>query len=171
MSYKEKLKNISTFIFDVDGVLTNGEVLVDGDRLLRSLNSKDGYAFQYASKMGYSIFAITGGNAADVKEKLIHLGFKYVFLKSSNKLQVYTDLKETFQIQDDEVLYMGDDIPDIQVMKAVHVSTCPQDAVSEVKSIASYQSPYLGGTGCARDVIEQTLKVQGKWLNDGAYTW
>jgi len=171
MSYKTKLNHINTFIFDVDGVLTDGKVYFMENEIMRALNSKDGYALQYASKMGYQIFIITGGYSEDLKKRLLDLGIKEVHLRSSNKLNIYNGLKSKYQLNDDQILYMGDDIPDIPVLKKAGVSTCPQDASIDVKEIVDYQSPFDGGKACVRDVIEQTLRVQNKWLKDEAYHW
>lgn len=170
-SYKEKLNNISTFIFDVDGVLTDGSVILYKEEVVRTLNSRDGYALQFAAGSGYRIFIITGGYSESVKERLTGLGATEVCLKSSNKIKVYEDLKSKFGFSDDEVLYMGDDIPDYQVMGQVHVATCPQNAAVEIKHISHYQSPIDGGKGCVRDVIEQTMRVQGKWFTESAFEW
>ncbi|MDP4797565.1 MAG: HAD hydrolase family protein [Crocinitomicaceae bacterium] len=170
-SYKEKLNKITTFIFDVDGVLTNGNVILFNNEMVRTFNSRDAYAIQYASKMGYEIFIITGGNSTQVKERLTELGCREVVLSSSTKLDSYTRLKSMYEFSDEEVLYMGDDIPDYEVMSQVGLATCPQDAVIEIKSICHYQSPYNGGDKCVRDVIEQTLRVQGKWFTQEAFTW
>ena len=170
-SYKERLNTVNTFIFDVDGVLTDGKIILYKGDFMRSLSSKDVYAIQYASKLGYKIFIITGGNSIDVKEALEGLGVKEVHLRSSNKLNVYEDLKKKFSLNDSEVLYMGDDIPDYKVMRTVGIATCPQDACVEIKQISHYQSPVLGGNGCVRDVIEQTLRVQGKWFTEQAFEW
>ena len=170
-SYKERLNTVNTFIFDVDGVLTDGKIILYKGDFMRSLNSKDGYALQYASKLGYKIFIITGGNSIDVKEALEGWGVKEVPLRSSNKLNVYKDLKEKHDLKDSEVLYMGDDVPDYNVMKTIGVATCPQDACVEIKQISHYQSPVFGGNGCVRDVIEQTLRVQGKWFTEQAFEW
>lgn len=170
-SYKEKLNHITTFIFDVDGVLTDGSVALHSEELIRTLNSKDGYAMQFAHKSGYRLIAITGGNSIEVKKRLTGLGFDKVILSAKNKVSEYKKVKMEFSFEDQEVLYMGDDIPDYQVMKIVGVATCPQDASPEIKSISDYQSPYLGGSKCARDVIEQTLRVQGKWFTELAFEW
>ncbi|PHR47359.1 MAG: 3-deoxy-D-manno-octulosonate 8-phosphate phosphatase [Fluviicola sp.] len=171
MSYKTKLKNIDTFIFDVDGVLTDGSVyLINGD-VCRVLNSRDGYALQYASKLSYNIFVMTGGNSVSVKKRLLDLGIKEVILKSKNKIDVYETLKQKYNFKNENVLYMGDDIPDYNVMKQVGVATCPQDAAVEIKAISDYQSPFNGGKHCVRDVIEQTLRVQGKWFGDLSHQW
>lgn len=170
-SYKEKLDKITTFIFDVDGVLTNGDVTLYKDEVVRTLNSRDGYAIQYAAKMGYSIFIITGGDSKSVEQRLLSLGATEVCLNSANKLHVYDTLKTEHGFSDEETLYMGDDIPDYHIMKLVGVPTCPQDASVEIKSISDYQSPFAGGKHCVRDVIEQTLRVQGKWFKDKAFDW
>lgn len=170
-SYKEKLPNINTFIFDVDGVMTNGDVLLFRDEYVRILSSRDGYALQYANKMGYRILVITGGKSERLKERLLNLGVTEVRLGSSNKVTVYEELKEKYKFTDDSVLYMGDDIPDYEVMKRVGVSACPQDAAVEIKHISDYQSPFLGGKHCVRDVIEQTLRVQDKWFKEEAHEW
>jgi 3-deoxy-D-manno-octulosonate 8-phosphate phosphatase (KDO 8-P phosphatase) len=171
MSYKLSLSSITTFIFDVDGVLTDGGVNLFTNEAVRSLNARDGYALQYAAKMGYAIFIISGGNSKAVKERLKGAGVKEVILQASNKVKVYEDLKIKYNFTDDQTLYMGDDIPDYNVMKMVGVATCPQDAAIEIKNIAAYQSPFKGGHHCVRDVIEQTLRVQGKWFSAEAHEW
>ncbi|HLP56001.1 MAG TPA: HAD hydrolase family protein [Fluviicola sp.] len=171
ISYKERLSPITTFVFDVDGVLTTGEVMLMNGGVIRTLNSKDGYAIQYAVKKGYRILVITGGNSQDVKDRLEGLGAQKVVLRSADKLIVYEQLKQEFGFTNEQVLYMGDDIPDIPVMKLVGVSTCPQDAAVEVKAICHYQSPLNGGRACVRDVIEQVMRLHGKWMNADAYHW
>ncbi len=170
-SYKENLHGITTFIFDVDGVLTDGSVMLLKDEVVRTLNSRDGYALQYAAKSGYRILIITGGNSPSVAHRLSSLGVTEVCLQAKNKVMVYNDLKEKYGFSDDEVLYMGDDIPDYQVMQMVRVAACPQDAAVEIKDISAYQSSVNGGKGCVRDVIEQTLRVQGKWFKETAFEW
>lgn len=171
ISYKERLPAITTILFDVDGVLTNGDVTFSNGSVMRTMNAKDGYALQYAAKKGYDIFVITGASATDVKDRLERVGVKRVLLQSTNKLAVYEELKAEFGFTDTEVLYMGDDIPDIPLLKVVGMSACPQDASPDIKAICHYQSPFNGGYGCVRDVIEQVMRVQGKWLNDDAYYW
>lgn len=158
-------------MFDVDGVLTNGDVLLLQDQIIRSLNSRDAYAIQYAVKMGYKIMIVTGGNSLDVKDRLIGLGVHEVHLSSFNKLSVYNKIKNDHQLEDEEILYMGDDIPDYQVMSEAGLAACPQDAAVEIKSISHYQSPFNGGKHCVRDVIEQTLRVQNKWFTPEAFEW
>lgn len=170
-NYKIKLNKISTFIFDVDGVFTDGKVYLINNDVVRALNSKDGYAIQYATKLGYKIFIITGGNSQQVKDRLLNLGVNEVHLAVKRKLECYDNILLRFQLSPEEVLYMGDDIPDIPVLKKVGVSTCPQDACSDVKMLVDYQSHRNGGFGCVRDVIEQTLRLQGKWLLEEAFEW
>lgn len=171
ISYKEKLTKVSTFMFDFDGVLTNGDVALFNNEVVRTLNSRDSYAIQYAAKLGYKILIITGGNSIPVKKRLLALGATEVCLSSKNKLHVYDTLKTEYELSDDEILYMGDDIPDYHVMKKVGVAACPQDAAVEIKRISDYQSPHNGGRHCVRDVIEQTLRVQEKWFKEGAFEW
>lgn len=170
-SYKEKLSKITTFMLDVDGVLTDGSVLLYNGEFIRSLNAKDAYAIQYASKIGYQIFIITGGFSTDLINKLLSLGVVEVFAKSKNKMKIYKGIKEQYAIKDEEILYIGDDIPDYHVMKKSGLAVCPSDAVIEIKTIADYHSPFGGGKGCVRDAIEQTLKVKGDWLRDEAFEW
>ncbi len=170
-SYKENLPDITTFVFDVDGVFTDGSVTLFNNEVVRTLSSRDGYAMQYAAKVGYRILIVTGGNSEPVRTRLESLGAVEVCLQSKNKLEVYERLKSEYGFTDDEVLYMGDDIPDYQVMKLVKVATCPQDAAVEIKGISHYQSPINGGKGCVRDVIEQTLRSQGKWFSETAFEW
>lgn len=170
-SYKENLPSITTFVFDVDGVFTDGSVMLLNDEVVRTLSSRDGYAMQYAAKLGYRILIVTGGNSEAVKVRLENLGATEVCLQSKNKMEVYERLKSEYNFNDEEVLYMGDDIPDYQVMKKVKVATCPQDAAVEIKGISHYQSPIDGGKGCVRDVIEQTLRSQGKWFSEAAFEW
>ena len=170
-SYKEKLNDIKTFIFDVDGVLTDGKIILYNGDLLRTLNSRDGYALQYAIKKGYQIFIITGGSSEEVKDRLEDLGVTEVRLRSKNKISVYRDLQKQYNFKSEETLYMGDDIPDYEVLKEVGMATCPQDAAVEIKAICDYQSLRNGGDHCVRDVIEQTLRVQGNWFAEDALNW
>lgn len=171
ISYKERLNHVTTFMFDIDGVLTNGDIMIFKDEIVRTLNSRDSYALQYASKLGYKIIIITGGNSNEIKERLLGLGVNEVHLASYNKLNVYNQVKLDHTLNDEEILYMGDDIPDYEVMLQAGVATCPQDASIEIKNISHYQSPFNGGRHCVRDVIEQTLRVQKKWFTDEAFEW
>lgn len=171
ISYKERLTKISTLIFDIDGVLTNGDITIFKGEMARTLNSRDAYAIQYASKSGYRILVITGGQSEDVKNRLLEIGVEEVCLSSYHKLSVYNKLKEKYKFTDEEALYMGDDIPDYEVMQQVGLASCPQDACVEIKHISHYQSPFNGGRHCVRDIIEQTLRVQGKWFGEKAFEW
>ncbi len=171
ISYKERLNAVTTFMFDVDGVLTNGDIGLTSDEMVRTINSRDGYALQYAVKMGFKIMIVTGGNSEIVKDRLLSLGIHEVHLSSFNKLNVYEDIKKRHHLSDEEILYVGDDIPDYQVMQKAGVAACPQDAAIEIKSISHYHSPFNGGKFCVRDVIEQTLRVQKKWFSQGAFEW
>ena len=163
-SYKEYLEHITTFIFDVDGVLTNGNVsiLTDG-QMLRTMSVKDGYALKVAVVSGYNICIISGGSNEGVSIRLKGLGIENVFLGAHNKIDQLNDYLTKNNIKKENVLYMGDDIPDYPVMKIIGLPCCPQDAVPEIKNISKYISHKKGGKGAARDVIEQVLKVQGKW--------
>lgn len=163
-SYKEYLEHITTFIFDVDGVLTDGSVtiLTDGE-MLRKMNIKDGYALKTAIVNGFNICIISGGSNEGVRIRLEGLGIKDVYLGAHNKIDQLNEYLAKNAIKSENVLYMGDDIPDYPVMGIVGLPCCPQDAVPEIKNISKYVSHKKGGEGAVRDVIEQVLKVQGKW--------
>ena len=171
-NYKEKLKNINTIIFDFDGVLTDGKVLVlpDGDQL-RSSNVKDGYAIQLAIKKGLNIVILSGGKSPSMEKRFENLKIKDVFIDVSNKIEVYNNYLKEKNNSPDEVLYMGDDIPDYHPMKASALAVCPADAAKEIKDISHYISHLKGGEGCARDIIEQVLKVKGEWFDEDSFVW
>lgn len=171
MNYKEGLNNVKTFIFDVDGVLTDGDVLFIGDEVVRKLNSKDAYAIQYAAKNGFDIFIITGGNPKNLVKRFEGLGVKRVYSKAHNKLETFKSLCSEYKIDPKTCLYMGDDIPDLEVLNEVLVATCPNDAAVEVKQQVHYVSPCKGGRHAVRDVIEQTMRNQGSWMKKGAVSW
>lgn len=163
-SYKEYLQHITTFIFDVDGVLTDGIITITTTgEMLRSMNVKDGYALKTALDQGFNICIISGGSNEGVRSRLKALGIKDVYLGAHNKIEQLNDYFSANNVKSENVLYMGDDIPDYPVMKVVGLPCCPQDAVPEIKSISKYISHKKGGKGAVRDVIEQVLKVQGKW--------
>lgn len=171
-NYKELLNHITTFIFDVDGVLTDGGVLLyPGEAPVRRFNSKDGFVLQLAIKKGYRIAIITGGNSEAVRERMQMLGVTDIYLGASDKLEKLEELMLMYDLKKEEVLYMGDDLPDYQVMTACGVACTPSDGAPEIKAIADYVSPKNGGHGCVRDVVEQTLKVQGNWMLDGDHVW
>jgi 3-deoxy-D-manno-octulosonate 8-phosphate phosphatase (KDO 8-P phosphatase) len=163
-NYKIHLHKIKAFAFDVDGVFTDGSLFVDNDgRFLRIYNAKDGYAVRQAIKNGYHIAIITGGAEASIEHRFTNLGVQDIFLLSENKIQEFATFCARRNINADEVLFMGDDIPDVEVMHACGIACCPADAVAEVKNAAAYISEMCGGKGCVRDVIEQVMKVQKKW--------
>jgi len=163
-SYKEYLNHITTFIFDVDGVLTDSNVLVTTTgELLRTMNIKDGFALKFAVSAGYNVAIISAGTNDGVKLRLEGLGIKDVYLGAHDKLSQFKTYLKSNNIKEENILYMGDDIADYPVMKIVGLPSCPQDAVPEIKSISKYISHKEGGKGAVRDVIEQVLKVQGKW--------
>jgi 3-deoxy-D-manno-octulosonate 8-phosphate phosphatase (KDO 8-P phosphatase) len=163
-SYKEYLEHITTFIFDVDGVLTTGNVIITtSGELLRTMNTKDGFALKTAIQAGFNVCVISGGSNDGIRKRLEGLGIKDIFLGAHNKIEQFESYLSTYNINAKNVLYMGDDIPDIPVMKLVGLPCSPQDGVQEVKAISKYVSHKKGGESCARDVIEQVLKVQGKW--------
>lgn len=166
-SYKEYLKNITTLIFDVDGVLTDGTITVTtAGEMLRTMNIKDGYALKTAIDKGFRVCVISGGTNEGVRLRLKGLGLTDIYLGSQNKVDQLNQYLEKHQIYIENVLFMGDDIPDFPVMKLVGMPCCPQDAVPEIKAISKYVSHKNGGKGAVRDVIEQVLKVQNKWNNN-----
>jgi 3-deoxy-D-manno-octulosonate 8-phosphate phosphatase (KDO 8-P phosphatase) len=163
-SYKEYLEHISTFIFDVDGVLTDGLVSVNtAGEMLRTMNIKDGYALKTAVDKGFNVCIISGGSNEGVRLRLKNLGITDIYLGASNKIDQLEDYYKRKGVKSKNVLYMGDDIPDYPVMKGIGLPCCPQDAVPEIKEISKYISHKKGGQGAVRDVIEQVLKVQDKW--------
>jgi 3-deoxy-D-manno-octulosonate 8-phosphate phosphatase (KDO 8-P phosphatase) len=163
----EKFKPITTFIFDVDGVLTNGSLLILNDgQMARQMNIRDGYALQLAIKKGYRVAIISGGTSTPVKERLEKLGVTDVFMAVENKKEKLTEYVTINNLRWDELIFMGDDIPDYVPMQLVGLACCPADAATEIKQISKYISPINGGQGCARDVIEKVLKLNGDWELD-----
>ena len=163
-NYKEILPQITTLIFDIDGVLTDGTVTVyPNGELVRKMNIKDGYAIKTAVDKGFNVAIISGGNSKSVKTRLENLGVKDIYLSTHDKVEKLYEYLDMYQLDLKNVLYMGDDIPDYPVLELVGLPTCPQDAAPEIKSVSKYISHKKGGKGAARDVIEQVLKVQGKW--------
>lgn len=169
---KSLLSGVTTFIFDYDGVMTDGTVYMDsnGDPL-RTSNVKDGYAIQLASKLGYHLAVISGAVVTNINKRLNMLGVMDVFTGVPDKVVKLDEYMKQYQLTPNQIVYMGDDIPDLRVMHRVGVPACPADAAEEVKSISAFVSDRPGGRGCVRDVIEQTLKAQGKWMTAEAYSW
>ena len=167
MNLLELFGNITTLVFDVDGVLTDGMLtILPGGVMARRMNVKDGYALQLAVKRGYKVVIISGGNSEEVADRLNKLGVAEVFMRVTDKVEVLTAFLQSHQIPWNEVLYMGDDIPDLDVMKKAGVACCPLDAVQEIKEVSAYISHLNGGYGCGRDVIEKVLKLRGHWNDD-----
>jgi 3-deoxy-D-manno-octulosonate 8-phosphate phosphatase (KDO 8-P phosphatase) len=171
-SFLSKLKDITTFVFDVDGVLTDGSVLItDTGEQARAFNIKDGYALQLAVKCGYNVCAISGSRSKIAIIRLNSLGIKDVYVGANRKVDKIKLYMEEKHVIGSNVLYMGDDIPDLDAMQLVGLPTCPADAAEEIKEVSLYVSPQTGGRGCVRDVIEKVLKVQGKWMTEESYSW
>ena len=164
MNTRALFKPVKVFVFDVDGVLTNGTLLVTEEgHLLRTMNIKDGYALQLAVKKGYQVWIISGGNSEDVKNRLALLGISEVHMKVSNKKQLLASLAAEHHISLETILYMGDDMPDYEAMQLAGIAACPSDAAMDIKSIAQYKALTKGGEGCAREVIEKVLKLNDHW--------
>jgi 3-deoxy-D-manno-octulosonate 8-phosphate phosphatase (KDO 8-P phosphatase) len=171
-NFKEGLRLVKAFVFDVDGVLSSPLILVHpGGELMRTMNTKDGYALQHAVKRGYPIGIITGGRTESVAIRFRGLGITDIYLGSSNKRDDLKDFTSRYGLQLEDVLYMGDDLPDYEVMQLVGIPCCPSDAVAEIKTISHYISPFPGGHGCARDVIEQVLRLHGRWMDGESFEW
>lgn len=151
-------------MFDVDGVFTDGKVLVmENGEVVRNVFSKDGYAIHLAVQKKYKLVIISGGNNVAIKNLLTRSGIEHIFINQHDKLQCYKDFIYEHNINDEQVMYMGDDLPDYEIMSRVGVAACPNDSATEIKSICSYISPKNGGEGCVRDIIEQVMRVQGQW--------
>lgn len=159
-----RFKLIKTFVFDMDGVLTDGSIIVEsGDNWLRRMNIRDGYALQLAIKTGFMVMVISGSNSMHVNARLNKLGITDVYMDVKNKEEFLRNMTVEKRIDLNELLFMGDDIPDLNCVKMAGIGACPADAAFEIKEIASYISPFAGGMGCVRDVIEKVLKLNNKW--------
>lgn len=167
------LKKIRALLFDIDGVLSAETISQGPDgEPVRTVNIKDGYALRLAQMSGLHIAIITGARPEAIRRRYELLGIEDIFLSCSVKMQTYELLKKKYDLSDDEVLYMGDDIPDYEIMSRVGCPVCPADAAPEIKAISLYISHLKGGYGCGRDVVEQVLKAQGKWMSDKkAFGW
>lgn len=167
------LNSIRALIFDVDGVLSKTVMSLspEGDPI-RTVNVRDGYAMQLAVKMGLTLCIITGARVQEIRKRYEGLGIKDVYISSRIKMNDFNEFVARYALKPEEILYMGDDIPDWPVMSRCGLPCCPADASPEIQAVSKYVSPYRGGEGCVRDVIEQTLKVQGKWMKDEhAFGW
>ena len=167
MNILNYFQKITTFVFDVDGVLTNGSINVMPDgSMVRSMNVKDGYSLQLAIKKGYHILVISGGNAPEVQTRLNKLGIKNVFMQAEDKLSILKNFADEHSISTEQILFMGDDIPDYNAMHFAGLPSCPANAAWDIKNICKYISPFKGGEACARDVIEKVLKLNNHWVLD-----
>lgn len=172
MNYKAKLHEIKAFVFDYDGVISDGNIWSANDTIIvRSGNVKDGYAMQYALRRGYLIAILSGGSGDSIRSRMKMLGVEDVYLGSHRKKEIFEDFLKDKQLLPEQVLYVGDDIPDYDVMRLAGVSACPADAAEEIKAVADYISHKNGGCGCVRDVIEQVLRLQGQWFHEDAKAW
>ena len=167
------LKKIRVVVFDVDGVLSAETISLHPEgEPMRTVNIKDGYAIQLAQKMGLRVVILTGAATKSVRLRYEHLGVEDIYMNCAVKITTYEELLRKYDLHDEEVLFMGDDIPDYEVMNRCGCPCCPADACSDIKAVSVYVSDYKGGYGCARDVIEQVLRAQGKWLSDAkAFGW
>lgn len=166
------LTKIKSFIFDVDGVLSAQSIpLYENGEPMRTVNIRDGYALNLAGRLGYGLAIITGGNSEAVRLRFERLGFQYIYMKASMKIANYEEYISETGYLSEEIVYIGDDIPDYQVMERVGLPVAPADATPEIKEVAKYISPFRGGEGVARDVISQVLKAQGKWMKGEAFGW
>ena len=167
------LNKIKAIIFDIDGVLSAETINLSADGVpLRTVNIKDGYAIQLAVKLGLRIVILTGANIPSIRVRYEGLGVEDIYLGCAVKIETYNQLLEKYGLKDEEVMYMGDDIPDLEIMRRVGCPVCPKDACPEIKEASLYVSDRKGGYGCGRDVIEQVLRAQGKWvMNAKAFGW
>jgi 3-deoxy-D-manno-octulosonate 8-phosphate phosphatase (KDO 8-P phosphatase) len=171
-NFKEELVKVKAFIFDIDGVLSLQTINLNSFGVpLRTVNLRDGYALQLAVKKGYHIAIISGSSSKEYKRRLKMLGVKDIYLGSRSKLDHFKTFLKMYGLDKSEVLFMGDDIPDFEVMKEAGIAVCPSDADSAIKQVACYISDKRGGEGCVRDVIEQVLRLHNNWMNSDAFTW
>ncbi len=165
MHFLSHLKLIKTFVFDMDGVLTDGGMLIDNDnQWLRRMHVRDGYALQLAVKSGFQVIVISGSNSPQVAERLKILGVEHVFMKVTEKATFLRGFAAANNLSLSEMIFMGDDIPDYECMQLVGFACCPSDAAPEIIDICKYVSPFKGGYGCVRDIIEKVLKLNNKWI-------
>ena len=171
-NFKEDLVNVKAFVFDIDGVLSTQTIALNAFGVPnRTVNLRDGYAIQLAVRKGYNICVISGSSSKEYRKRLKLLGVKDIYLNSKSKLEHFNSFLKKYNLRKSDVLFMGDDIPDYEVMKEAGLPVCPSDADSEIRQVASYVSDKKGGEGCVRDVIEQVLRLHNKWMDSDAFTW
>lgn len=171
-NFKEDLTKVKAFIFDIDGVLSLQTIGLNAFGVPnRTVNLRDGYALQLAVKKGYHVGIISGSNSKEYQKRLKTLGITEIYLNSKSKLENYNSFKKKHNLEDKYILFMGDDIPDFEVMKHAGVPVCPSDADSEIKQVALYISDKRGGEGCVRDVVEQVLRLHNNWMDSEAFSW
>ena len=172
INYKEKLGPVKAFVFDFDGVMTDGSVWTFGDgETVRCGNIKDGFAIQYAIKKGYIIAVISGATSKSIDNRMKMLGVTQVYTGCADKIKTFEAFLLQNNLKAEEVLCMGDDLPDYPILQRAGVSTCPADAAVEIKELVDYISLHPGGRGCVRDVIEQVLRLHGQWFHPDAVVW
>ena len=170
--FKEELTKVKAFVFDVDGVISTAtQMLTPEGETVRTSNLKDGFALVYAVRTGYPVCVITGGKTVEMIKRCEKIGIKDLYAGSLKKLPSLLDFIEKYNLKAEEVMYMGDDLPDYPAMKAVGVPVCPKDAAPEIKAISHYISDKDGGEGCIRDVLEQVMRAQGTWINCETMNW
>jgi 3-deoxy-D-manno-octulosonate 8-phosphate phosphatase (KDO 8-P phosphatase) len=171
-NFKEDLVKVKAFIFDIDGVLSTQTIPLNLFGVPnRTVNLRDGYAIQLAVRKGYPVGVISGSRSKEYMKRLKSLGVNDIYLNSKSKLAHFNEFLKKYNLSKSDVLYMGDDIPDYEVMREAGLPVCPSDADSEIRQVASYVSDKKGGEGCVRDVIEQVLRLHNKWMDSDAFTW
>jgi 3-deoxy-D-manno-octulosonate 8-phosphate phosphatase (KDO 8-P phosphatase) len=171
-NFKEDLGRVKAFVFDIDGVLSLQTINLNSFGVPnRTVNLRDGYALQLAVKKGYTVGIISGSNSKEYQKRLKLFGIKDIYLNSRSKLEHFNNFLKKHNLNSSDVLFMGDDIPDFEVMKKAGIAVCPADADSEIKEVASYISDKRGGEGCVRDVIEQVLRLHNNWMDSEAFMW
>ena len=171
-NFKEDLVRVKAFVFDIDGVLSTQTIPLNVFGVpSRTVNLRDGYAIQLAVRKGYPVCVISGSSSRDYQKRLKMLGVKDIYLNSRSKLEHFNAILKKYNLNKSDVLYMGDDIPDYEVMKEAGLPVCPTDADSEIRQVSTYISDKKGGEGCVRDVIEQVLRLHNKWMDSDAFTW
>lgn len=164
LNFKQRLNKIKAFVFDIDGVLTNGKInFLSDNSTSRSFHAKDGFALQRAIQEGFIVTIISAAKDENLNTRFKALGLQEVYLGSLNKEETFIEFTTVYNLQNDEVLYMGDDLPDLLAMRRAGIPCCPNDAASEIREMSVYVSPFKGGEGCVRDVIEQVLRLNQKW--------